>query len=92
MGQSQSRSEELTAEWRQDIKDRLGKQDEQLQAINEALTNLMINSSSTKALGELEARVRELEKFQVRALAVVATSQVAIAIVWALIVNFVFKK
>ncbi len=77
--------DQLTQEWRAAINKRLDKQDEQLEAIKVAQTQLMLNSSTSAALGELEKRVRELEKFQIKAVTVIAVAQIVIAVAWALI-------
>lgn len=83
--------DQLTQEWRESVVKRLDTQDERLEDIREALTQLMLNTSTNAALGELEKRVRDLEKFQIRAVTTVAVTQVVIAIVWAIISRLLVK-
>ena len=83
--------ERITTEWRSLIIKRLDSQDEKLDKLRESQVQLMLSSSTSKALGELEARVRKLEKFQIQAMTVIAVTQIVVAIVWALLVKFVFK-
>ena len=87
----ESEFERLTQEWRADVKKRLDDQANEIDSFRNGLTSLILTSSTNVALGELEKRVRELEKFQMKAIATVAAAQVFVAVVWAVII-FLVKK
>lgn len=83
--------DELTKEWRASVSKRLDDQYDKLDEYRNALTQLMLTASTNLALGELEKRVRELEKFQTKVLTVIGLTQLLLGCIWALLVKFVFK-
>lgn len=81
----------LTDEWREHVINRLDEQHREVGKLQESIVQLMLNTSTNKSLGELEMRVRELEKFQVRVVAAVIVAQLFLGITWQLLSKFVFK-
>lgn len=82
MAQTKAELDQLTAEWRQNVMTRFDSVESELKIIRTTM------STSTFAM-ELEKRVRQLEDFKIKTLAIFAVVQGAFMLLWALMIKLI---
>lgn len=84
-------SDSLTKEWRQEIKDRLTNQDTALKRLQEDIVEIKLTTATTASLISMDTRVRKLEDFQIKALAVIGTVQAVVTFIGMILIKLFMK-
>lgn len=62
-----------------------------LDELRKDVTAIKLSTATTEAIRELELRTRSLEEFKVKTIAIWSTINMAVIILWSLVVKFILK-